>query len=251
MQLHHRVVSASGSHPTRWLLVTHGIFGAGRNWASVAKRFVEARPEWGAVLVDLRQHGQSQGFVPPHTLEACARDLALLVADLELPVRGVLGHSFGGKVALVYSRDPATPLEHVWVVDSTPDVRTPSGSAWAMLDVLRDHPGPFTDRGGGVRAVRVAGFPTSVAQWMSTNLVHGPDGYRWRLDPGDMESLLRSFFSTDAWDASTILNEAASSRVEMAGERTGQVFLHPVAGGHWVNADNPDALQALLIGHMS
>lgn len=266
--LAHRLLTAQDATPTRWMIVTHGIYGAGRNWLSVARRFVDDRPGWGAVLVDLRLHGESQGFAPPHTVDACAADLAQLVSTSGLEVRAVLGHSFGGKVALVYSRRPPVPLDHVWVIDSTPDPRPPGGSAWTMLSVLRDRPGPFRDRNEGVEAVEAGGFATPVAQWMSTNLVHGPDGYRWRLAPDDMESLLLSFFRTDAWDAveaphpgcqvhmvraeeSSILNEAACSRVEMAGERHGQTFLHPVAGGHWVNADNPDALHRLLLGSMT
>lgn len=267
-ELHHDRVTAPAATPSRWLLVTHGIFGAGRNWASVARRFVEARPGWGAVLVDLRQHGRSMGFPPPHTVEACAGDLRAFVEASGLRVSAVMGHSFGGKVALVYSREAAVPLGHVWVIDSTPDARAPDGSAWEMLRVLRRSPGPFPDREAGMEAVAAAGYAQPVARWMSTNLVHGADGYRWRLDPDEMEALLRSFFETDAWDAveapspgtqvhlvkaaeSSILTPAACDRIEAAGLRTGQARLHRVAGGHWVNADNPDALQALLKEHLA
>src|SRR6201999_468457 len=65
----HRRVAPKEATPSRWLLVLHGIFGSGRNWGSIARRLVEARPEWGAVLVDLRLHGQSrEGFGAPHTM---------------------------------------------------------------------------------------------------------------------------------------------------------------------------------------
>src|SRR5690606_18639255 len=53
---HDRVV-ADGAEPRAWMFVLHGIYGAGRNWASVVRRVVRERPEWGALLVDLRQHG--------------------------------------------------------------------------------------------------------------------------------------------------------------------------------------------------
>ena len=248
------------------MLVLHGIYGAGRNWASVARRFVEARPDWGALLVDLRQHGGSMGFPPPHDLDATADDLRHLVRGEGIAARAVLGHSFGGKVALVYSREPAFPLDRVWLADSTPDARAPEGSAWRILRVLRLHPGPFPDRAGGIAAVVSEGYADAVAQWMSTNLVYGPEGYRWRLDADDMESLLRSFFDTDAWDAvqrpaaathmhlirateSSVLTPEACERIEAAGARTGQAHLHTVEGGHWLNTDNPDALHELLVSH--
>src|SRR5690606_18221961 len=76
--------------PDRWLLVLHGIYGAGRNWASIARRLVEERPEWGVLLVDLRLHGGSGGFPPPHSLETGAADVGMLVERHVCPVVGFL-----------------------------------------------------------------------------------------------------------------------------------------------------------------
>ena len=259
-------VTAPDADPDRWMAVLHGIYGAGRNWASVARRFVRERPEWGALLVDLRMHGDSQGFAPPHTIRACADDLAALVADTGLDVDAALGHSFGGKVALLWSAEDAPAA--TWVVDSTPDRRTPDGSAWQMLDMLRAHPGPFADRADGIAAVESAGFPNPVAQWMATNLVPVEGGaMAWRIDVDAMDALMRDFFETDAWQAverpppgseihvvkaeeSSVLTEEACARVEAAGLATERVHLHRVSGGHWVNADAPDELHALLVEHM-
>lgn len=253
-------VVAEGTQPAAWLAVLHGIYGAGRNWGSVARKLVEARPEWGALLVDLRQHGESTGFSPPHTLEAAAADLR------ELPrggaVRAVLGHSFGGKVALAYARDSET-VEQVWVVDSTPEPREPGGSAWGMLGVLRRVPERFEDRDEAVAALTAEGVEKPIALWMTTNLDWTGEEYRWRLDFDEMESLLRSFFELDLWEVvedpparlevhlirateSSVLDDAAARRVRRAAEATGRVHLHEVAGGHWLNADNPAALVDLL-----
>lgn len=292
--LHHDLIRSDERRPERWMLVAAGIFGAGRNWASVARRFVRARPDWGCVAVDLRQHGRSMGFEPPHTVQACARDLLRLSAHLDIEIVAILGHSFGGKVALAFADacagDAGAPfLESVWVVDSTPQAREPGGSAWEMLQVLREAPGPFSERSEGVAAVEDAGFARPVAQWMSTNLERWGElddpwrtGWRdrnrgapepadealvWRLDPGAMEELLRSFFATDMWHVveapqagsvvhlikareSSILDDEACARIEAAGLATGRARLHRVDGGHWVNADNPDALQELLVADM-
>jgi pimeloyl-ACP methyl ester carboxylesterase len=255
---------ATADHPSRWMLFLAGIFGAGRNWATVARRIVRERPEWGAALVDLRQHGGSQGFPRPHTLEAAAGDLRELVAGEQLAAAGVLGHSFGGKVALVYARRAEPGLRQLWVVDSTPDAGPPSGSAWDLLRVLRSLPETFAQRSEGVQAMEAAGLARPLAQWMSTNLVEGEQGWGWRIDPDDMEALLGDFFRTDAWDVveqppvdvqihfvkaseSRVLSERACERIEAAGRKTGRVFLHRVSGGHWLNADNPDALVELLV----
>ncbi len=251
------------------MLVLHGIFGAGRNWGSVARRFVGVRPDWGAVLIDLRQHGNSQGFAPPHSVEACARDLARLVLEQGIEATGILGHSFGGKVALQYAAlqapAPRAPhLECAWVIDSTPAARPPGGSAWAMLEVLRRYPGPFEDRAQGIAAVESMGYDHGVAQWMSTNLIRADrGGLEWRLDPTDMRALLESFFHLDLWpvvehppaglaihlvraEESSIIDADARARFEAAGLATDAAHLHTLAGGHWLNADNPDGLVELL-----
>ncbi len=264
--LHHDRIAAPGASPDQWMLFLHGIYGAGRNWSSVARAFVRAQPNWGVMPVDLRQHGQTPPLPGPHTLDACGRDLVRLATETDTDVRGILGHSFGGKVALVYSALADDPPDQVWVIDSTPDSRPPSGSAWEMLRVLRESPGPFPDRESVLQAVEDLGFARPVAQWMSTNAVPRDDGLHWRIDAHDMEELLRDFFRTDAWSAverppigtevhivkateSNILTAEAMARVRDTEQATGRVHLHAVTGGHWLNADNPTALVELLARH--
>lgn len=261
-RLNVREVSPEGGAPAGWLAVLHGIYGAGRNWGSIARSLVDRRPDWGVVLVDLREHGESTGFAAPHTVEAAAADLAELSANG--PVRAVLGHSFGGKVALAHARATES-IEQVWVVDSTPEAREPGGSAWDMLRILRRLPESYGARDEAVSALVAEGVAQPTALWMTTNLEWSGSSYRWRLDLDVMEALLDSFFETDLWDVvespparltvhfirateSSVLGEAAVARIRAAGERSGQVHLHEVEGGHWLNADNPQAVVALLDG---
>lgn len=262
--LAHTRVAAAGHTPERWLLVLHGIYGSGRNWGSVARRVVDARPEWGALLVDLRLHGQSRGFAGPHTLAAAAADVDALVEHLDFHAAAVLGHSFGGKVALVYAGHHADGLRQVWVMDSTLDVREPSGSAWRMIEVVRSLPPEFASRAEAVEGLERAGYPTGLGQWMAMNLEHRDGAYRWRLDLDGVEEMLRDFFRTDLWPVvesppagvevhvvkateSESLDEEAAARLEAVGRANGRVFLHRVEGGHWINTDNPDAIVQLLV----
>ncbi len=267
--LHHdRVTASPGAEPGRWLYVLHGIYGAGRNWASIARRVVRRRPEWGALLVDLREHGRSGAFPPPHTIAAAAQDVDTLVRATGLPATAMLGHSFGGKVALMFAREHGVEagLEQLWIIDSLPDpVPTPRGSAWRMLALLRRHPGPFADRGEALAALEAEGLPKGVAQWVSTNLEPSPGGgLRWRLDLDAMEALLLDFFRADLRGvvadppaglrihfvraaSSDVVPPEVAARMRELGRENGRVTVQDVPGGHWLNADNPDAMEALLV----
>lgn len=266
--LNHGTVTAGAGPPAHWLYVLHGIYGAGRNWASAIRRVVRQRPEWGAVLIDLRQHGRSQGFPPPHTVHAAARDLVALAEGTGLVPHAVMGHSFGGKVALLFAGIDAgatAQLAQVWVVDSTPDAREPGGGAWALLDTVRGLPDRFATRRSLVDALVARGVQSTIAQWLATNLEVAADGgYRWRFDLAALEALLRSFYRTDAWqiverprhglevhlvkaEQSGVLDGASLRRAEEAASSSGRTYVHRVAGGHWVNVENPAAIEALLV----
>ena len=266
--LSHTRVQAQGRTPERWLLVLHGIYGAGRNWGSIARRLVEARPEWGAVLVDLRNHGSSRGFAGPHTLAAAAADVDRLVESLDLHAAAVLGHSFGGKVALLYAGHHASELRQVWVMDSTPDAKgEPGGAAWRMVEAVRALPPEPESRAEAVEGLMRQGFEEGVAQWMAINLEPADGRYRWRIDIDVMEEMLLDFHRTDLWEIvarppagveihfvkatrSDTLDDEAAERVRAAGIANQQVFLHFLEGGHWINTDNPEGVLNLLRDHL-
>lgn len=261
-------ITAEGRAPGRWLFVLHGVYGAGRNWASVVRRLIRERPELGAWLVDLREHGGSRGFEPPHTLARAAEDLGGLAEAVGVRPEAVLGHSFGGKVALRYAAGAPAGLRQVWVLDSTPSAREPSGSAWDMLAVLRSLPGPFGDREAAIEALTGKGVADPVARWMATNLERSDGGgLTWRFDLDAIEELLRDFFREDLWrvvesppeglevhlvkaEESGVLTAEDQRRADDAARSSGRVHLHRLSGGHWLNAENPDGLLGLWREHL-
>jgi hypothetical protein len=98
---------------------------------------------------------------------------------------------------------------------------------------------------------------------MATNLEQSGKSYRWRFELAAIEQLLQSFFETDLWPVvesppgraqlhivkatqSSVLSAEAVGRVQEISRTHPRVHFHEVDGGHWLNADNPDALQRLL-----
>lgn len=240
----------------------HGIYGRGRNWQAIARALVSRRPEYACWLVDLPYHGDSPAARHGDGVAGLAADLDDWLRADAIDPDALLGHSFGGKVALALAGTRREPAMHVWVIDSTPEVKAPSGSAWDMLQVVRGMPARFASRDEAIEAIVAGGFSLGVAQWMATNLARDGDGFLWRLDFDRMEHLLHDFFAADLWpvveDAgsphvwhflkatrSSAMSDAAAARIRaLQGPR---VQFHEREGGHWIHAEAPDVVTELLV----
>lgn len=266
-RLSHRLLQSVSLAPSPRgkLFFLHGFFGSGRNWSAVARGVMRARPDWECVLVDLRLHGESLDAPPPHTLAACALDVARLAESLpgsDTP-RALLGHSFGGKVAMLSSAEPGAACEQVWVVDSTPAPGATGAGAQQMLELLSRLPATFGSRKAGADAIEAGGFPRFVAEWMASNLVREDEVFRWRFEVAEMRRMLLDFFRADLWPLveqppgdtefqfiratrSSIMATADAERIARLESEGEPVRLHSLEGGHWLNVDNPDGIISLL-----
>jgi pimeloyl-ACP methyl ester carboxylesterase len=232
-----RVVEAAGA--SKLAFVLHGALGSGQNFNRYAHKLSELRPEYRLVLVDLRHHGRSRGAPLPNTLAACARDLIALGEHLGQPPSVLIGHSFGGKVAMEYARlvsreelsreqlpeeelseeqlsgeqlsevdvsaAPAGPgLRQVWVLDAVPGEQ-PDGEqnseVAAVIRAVRAVPVPAQSRRDVVQHLQdVAGLSSGLAEWMATNLERRDEGYAWMFNLDGIEELMRDYFRVDLWE---------------------------------------------------
>lgn len=249
----------------RSLVMLHGIYGRGRNWLTIARAVVAARPEYACWLVDLPHHGDSPAGRHGDTVSGVAADVNDWCEVQCLSLTAVLGHSYGGKVALALAQHRRDQPLQVWVIDSTPEVKPPSGSAWGMLDVIHRLPQRFATREEAIRAIVNEGYSLGVAQWMSTNLRRTDEGFAWKIDFDAMERLLVDFFDTDLWTVvvspaprheihflkaseSSVLSPGAIARIEAAAGA--HVHLHHRTGGHWIHSESPGVVSELLIRHL-
>lgn len=236
----------------------HGIYGWGRNWAAIARGLVAARPDVGCVLMDLPYHGASGPGQHGDTVRGLASDIAAWADAEGLAPDAVLGHSFGGKVALALGEHWKDRALQIWLIDSTPEAREPSGSAWQLLQIVRELPATFASRDAFVTALTGRGWAADIAQWMATNLERRGDTFAWRLDFDAMDRLLRDFFSTELWPLveqtapghtmhfvkateSSVMSDAAVQRAQAAGHH-----VHLLEGGHWIHAERPGDVVDLL-----
>ena len=97
------------------LLIAHGLFGSARNWGVVARRLSDDRE---VVAVDMRNHGESF-HAPGHGYEEMAADLAEVIEAEGAPM-DVVGHSMGGKAAMVLALTRPELLRKLVVLDIAP-----------------------------------------------------------------------------------------------------------------------------------
>ena len=252
-------------------MVLHGILGTRANWRGIARRLVEARPEWGAVLVDLREHGESLGRLAPHTVDAAATDVIELEAELGLRVEGVLGHSFGGKVALRWLAQRDGDAE-CWLVDSSPSARSVDGDSTTTGEVIRtlEKLGrSWSSRDAFVRALVDAGQPEPIAHWLAMNLRRNADGTRvFGPTLSVIRSLIEDYANTDLWPIveslpkesvldvviggrSDVFTESDRARFARIAAGNSRVSMHVIEeAGHWVHVDAPQALLTLLTSRL-
>ncbi len=260
-------VVAQDAKPERWAVFLHGLLGRGSNWQGFARKLVQVRPEWGALLLDLRMHGDSQALEPPHTLASAARDVRAAFAAAPGPARAVIGHSFGGKVALLLSADPPPGVEQVWVLDASPSARAERDERDTLervLSALQDAPQRFTSRNEFTAELARRGVDEALGRWLAKNLVREADGLRFALDLAAMRDLLSDYDQTDLWPLIEAPPPGVAVRVVVGGRsRTiappDRVRLQAAAAagaiellelpqaGHWLHTDDPDGLLDLLV----
>jgi pimeloyl-ACP methyl ester carboxylesterase len=261
--LHHELLGDPKAH---CLLLTHGIYGSGANWRGIARKVIERRPDWSIVLVDLRNHGRSGSGDAPHTLAACADDIAALVSQLGT-VAALAGHSFGGKVVLAARRVAPPQILQTWMFDSSPSARPdaeadPDNSVSRVLGVFERLPTAWPSRDAFVKAVIAEGEAAPLAQWLGMNVIPSEGGgYHQRLDPTVMRTMLHDYYAQDLWpvaldpslpgtlevviaERSTTLDDDDRRRL---GAAPPHVHVHRIDAGHWLHIEAAANVVELLV----
>lgn len=268
MRLHHETFTAPDATPTEAVVFLHGILGTGGNLRSHARRFIAGAPRFLAVLMDLRAHGQSQGEDGPDTVAQAARDVAETAAALPVPVTAVVGHSFGGKVALALP-EVLPGLRDVLTLDSAPGPRLDARGSEAtvrVLTMLGELSGPFATRDDFIAQVEARGQARTLAQWLAMNLERSGDGFALRLSLPRITALLDDYFEVDLWPRVEAAAHGEGPRVHLVIATKSRVYEHDdrvhahaleaaghgrvtvdlLEAGHWVHVEAPDGVAEVL-----
>ncbi len=232
----------------------HGLFGQGKNFTAIAKALT---PDLRSLLLDLPNHGRSPWTGTTDYLAAADAVAARLRTEHDGPVH-VVGHSMGGKVAMVLALRHPQLVDRLVVVDISP-VDSEGGDEFEHLlgSLQRLDLTTLSRRGEADERLRADVPDDRVRGFLLQNLRSGPDGLRWQAD---LALLRRELPSITGWPE---LAGSFDGRVLwLAGDRSPYVRPEHAApmralfprtllvtvkdAGHWVHAEQPAAVVSAL-----
>ena len=240
------------------LVILHGLLGSGTNWRSVARRLAGRHR---IVLLDQRNHGAS-----PHRPTMSYRDLAAdVVTFLDHHRLGrvtLLGHSMGGKVAMMLALMHPRRVAGLIVVDIAPR-RYPSEHAATFSALRRLDLAPLRQRSDADIELQHVIPDRMLRHFVLHGLEHTADGLRWRFN---LEGIERSLETLAGFPEQPGHRHYPGATLFVCGARSDYVEardrwlikryfprakLANIAGaGHWVHVEQPqrflDAVNAFL-----
>ncbi len=242
-------LGASGSR----VVFCHGLFGQGKNFTALGKALAA---EHRVTLVDLPDHGRS-----PRTEGFDYLRYADLVADLieaDEPV-ALVGHSMGGKVAMLVALHHPELVERLVVVDVAPVSYDHAAEFEGYIAALRAIDLETLSSRSEAEAALLDAVPSPMVRgFLLQSLRRVDDGWEWLLN---LELLGRDLDLITGWpgidvkpyDGPVLWVGGADSRY-VAPEHVGAMDrLFPrnrrvtVKGaGHWVHSEQPEVFLEVL-----
>jgi len=177
-------VTECGNGPQA-LVFLHYFGGSSRAWRQVAALLAD---RWRCVIPDLRGFGDSDAIPDQYDLNNAADEVLALVSALKIESFGLVGHSMGGKIALVVAARQPPGLSHLVLLAPSPPTPEPmNASERASLLACQ------TSYAAAHQAARKScGQPLPavlVQQVIDDRLRASPAAWRWWLASGSCESV--------------------------------------------------------------
>lgn len=239
----HSEVSGTGAP----LVILHGLFGSATNWRSVARHFAATHT---VHALDLRNHGGSP-WAASMTYPELADDVRHYIQRHQLKGVTLMGHSMGGKTAMVLALTQPERVARLIVVDIAPRIYniTLASHVEAMRGIDLQS---ATSRGEVQRRLQALLPDAAVAAFLVQNLVQRNAHFNWRINLTAIAAAMPDLvdfpaqLSTRVFRAPTTLIAGARSDYVPRGDTSAFAPMFPnlqatviEAAGHWVHAEQP------------
>jgi len=238
------------------LMILHGLFGSGRNWAGIARQ-LGARHR--VHVLDARNHGASP-WVPTMSYLDMAHDLAAYIDALGRGPADIIGHSMGGKTAMTLALTRPELVRQLIVVDIAPvtyrgSAQDPYSAYIAAMQGL--NLSLIRRRSEADAALSDVIADAAMRAFLVQNLEPVAGGYRWRINLEAIAANLSELTSFPQLDGqfdglATVLAGELSDYVRPRDEPAIRHYFPKSriividGAGHWPHADQPERLLALL-----
>jgi len=242
----HYPATQAATHPT--LVIVHGLFGSARNWGVIARHLADTRD---TVTVDQRNHGLSPR-APTQSYVDMAADLAEVIATLPGPV-DLLGHSMGGKAAMVLALTHGALIRRLVVADIAPVAYGHDQSQ--HIDAMRalDLTG-LSSRSEADRRLAASTPDPALRAFFLQSLDLKTDPPHWRLNldvlEADMPLILGWPAITGQFAGPALFLSGGESRYVLPEHRPTIRALFPKSRfaklpdtGHWLHAEKPRSFE--------
>jgi len=224
------------------LLIAHGLFGSARNWGVIAKRLSDERE---VTCVDMRNHGLSD-WKDTQSYPEMGDDLAEVIDGRW----DVLGHSMGGKAAMLLALQHPEKVRKLVIADIAPVAYThsQSGNIDAMRNVDFDK---VTNRSDA--AAQMSALPPSLRDFFLQSLDLKEKKWRINLDvlEAEMDKIVGFPEVSGSFEGPVLFLSGANSDYVQREHRDRIKALFPKAyfakipdTGHWLHAEKPRDFEA-------
>ncbi|MEJ2022456.1 MAG: alpha/beta fold hydrolase [Maritimibacter sp.] len=231
------------------ILIVHGLFGSGRNWGVIAKRLSQSRR---VLSVDMRNHGDSFR-AESQSYADMAGDLAEVIAA-HGGIADVIGHSMGGKAAMVLALTRPDTVRRLLIADIAPVSYPQTGEHHALIAAMKALDlSAIETRGDADRALAAAIPSPSVRAFLLQSLDVKGKVWRLNLDVLDRElPSIRAFPELSGeFSGPTLFLAGGVSDYILPEHRATIRALFPAAKqakrpgvGHWLHAEKPRDFEA-------
>lgn len=242
INLNYKKFGESGST----IIILHGLLGSLDNWQTIAKQLAENHKVY---IIDQRNHGRS-----PHSenfsYEILGQDIIDFCKEHSIDKTTIIGHSMGGKVAMLLALQHPTLIEKLIAVDIAPVFY--NGGHEEILFAMAEAPIHATTDRNDIDVFLQKRIPEfGVRQFVLKNLSRDESGkFEWKCD---LEILIKNY--RVLMEFPDVENIFSGETYFIKGKRSAYItdqnwnsclhyfpnakLLSVANAGHWVHAENP------------